>query len=39
MDAKKNNKKHFAVEGVFCDCHPPKKLKYGKPSLGESMST
>ena len=27
------------IQGVFCDCRPPKKLKYGKPRLGESTST
>ena len=27
------------VQGVFCNWYPPKKLKYGKPRLGESMLT
>ena len=27
------------IQGVFCDCHPPKRFKYGKPRLGESTST
>ena len=26
-------------QGVFCDWCPPKKLKYGKPRLGEPTST
>ena len=25
--------------GCFCNWYPPKKLKYGKPRLGESTST
>ena len=27
------------VHGVFWDCRPPKKFKYGKPRLGESTLT
>ena len=27
------------VQGVFLNWHPPKKLKYGKPRLGESTLT
>ena len=30
---------HLLIQGVFCDCRRPKKLKYGKPRLGESTST
>ena len=27
------------IQGVFCDCCPPKKFKYVKLRLGESTST
>ena len=27
------------VQGVFFNWYPPKKLKYGKPRLGESTLT
>ena len=27
------------VQGVFLNWYPPKKLKYGKPRLGESTLT
>ena len=29
----------FIVQGVFFNWNPPKKLKYGKPRLGESTAT
>ena len=29
----------FFVQGVFFHWYPPKKLKYGKPRLGESTLT
>ena len=28
-----------SMQGVFCDCRPPKKFKYGKPRLGEPTLT
>ena len=27
------------IQGVFFNWYPPKKLKYGKPRLGESTAT
>ena len=27
------------IQGVFFNWYPPKKLKYGKPRLGESTTT
>ena len=27
------------IQGVFFNWYPPKKLKYGKPRLGESTLT
>ena len=27
------------IQGDFCHWYPPKKLKYGKPRLGESTLT
>ena len=26
--------KFDGLQGVFCDCRPPKKLEYGKPRFG-----
>ena len=41
-----NIKMHFValisldvVQGVFLNWYPPKKLKYGKPRIGESTLT
>ena len=36
MSTKPFNSQILIVQGVFCDWCPPKKLKYGKPRLGES---
>ena len=30
---------HFTHTGCFIHWYPPKKLKYGKPRLSESMLT
>ena len=30
---------HMIIQGDFFHWYPPKKLKYGKPRLGESTST
>ena len=27
---------HFIIQGVFFNWYPPKKLKYGKPRLGDT---
>ena len=36
-----NNKPYakYNIQGVFFNWYPPKKLKYRKPRLGESMFT
>ena len=35
----KATKHEVNLQGLFCDCCSPKKLKYGKPMLGESTLT
>ena len=32
-------KAQMIIQGVFFNWYPPKKLKYGKPRLGESTLT